>query len=139
MASMITTFDCGGARIRAHCRHLATVVTIQGEIGADNVERIAQYLRRFLLGNGPMVLDASAVGRCSAAGLSLLLTFDDECCAAGLEWTLVPGRAVRDMLSAADAGETFPVAASVHEALHTLADAIVRRRQLVLPLVKKSA
>ena len=34
---------------------------------------------------------------------------------------------------------TFPIARSVHEALHNLADAIVSRRQLVLPLIKKSA
>jgi anti-anti-sigma factor len=139
MASTITTFDCGGARIRAHCRHLATVVNIQGQIDADNVERVAQYLRRFLLGNGPVVLDMSDVTRCSVAGLSLLLTFDDDCSAAGLEWTLVPGRAVREMLADADAGDTFPVAVSLHDALHTLADAIVRRRQLVLPLIKKTA
>ena len=33
----------------------------------------------------------------------------------------------------------FPIARSVHEALRNLADAIVSRRQLVLPLIKKSA
>ena len=33
----------------------------------------------------------------------------------------------------------FPITLSVHEALHNLADAIVSRRQLVLPLIKKTA
>jgi hypothetical protein len=33
----------------------------------------------------------------------------------------------------------FPVTRSVHEALRNLADAIVNRRQLVLPLVRKTA
>ncbi|HKI43027.1 MAG: STAS domain-containing protein [Mycobacterium sp.] len=139
MTSTITTVDCGGARIRAHCRHLATVVTIQGEIDAVNVERLAQYLRRFLLDESPVVLDMSDVSGFTVAGLSLLLTFDDDCATAGLEWTLVPGRAVTELLSDAAAEETFPVARSVHEALRNLADAIVSRRQLVLPLIKKTA
>ncbi len=139
MASTTTTFDCGGARIRAHCRHLATVVTIQGEIDAVNAERVAQYLRRFILGNGPVVLDMSDVSRFTVAGLSLLLTFDDDCDAAAVEWILVPSPAVTELLSDAAAGDPFPVAQSVHEALRNLADAIVSRRQLVLPLIKKTA
>lgn len=125
--------------MRAHCRHLATVVTVQGEIDAVDVERIAQYLRRFLLGDSPVVLDMSEVSRFTVAGVSLLLAFDEECCAAGVEWTLVPGRAVTESLSDAAAVDTFPVARSVHEALRNLAEAIVSRRQLVLPLIKKTA
>ncbi len=139
MTSTTTTFECGDARIRAHCRHLATVVTIQGEIDAVNVDRIGQYLRRFLLGDSPVVLDMSEVSRFAVAGMSLLWTFDDDCRAAGVEWTLVAGPAVTEMLSAAAAEDTFPVTRSVHEALHNLADAIVSRRQLVLPLIKKTA
>ncbi len=33
----------------------------------------------------------------------------------------------------------FPIARSVREALRNLAEAIVNRRQLVLPLIKKTA
>jgi hypothetical protein len=33
----------------------------------------------------------------------------------------------------------FPITRSVHEALHNLADAIVSRRRLVLPLIRKTA
>ena len=51
------TFDCGGAQIRAHCHHLATVVTIRGEIDAINVDWVGAYIRRFILGNNPVVLD----------------------------------------------------------------------------------
>ncbi len=139
MAGTTTIFDCGGARIRAHGRHLATVVTIQGEIDATNVEQVAQYLRRFLLGGGPVVLDLSEVRRFTGAGMSLLLTFDDDCGAAGAEWTLVVGPAVTELLNDARAEDAFPTARSVHEALRNLADAIVSRRQLVLPLIKKTA
>jgi len=139
MISTLNTYDCGTAQARAHCRHLATVVTIEGEIDAVNVERIALYLRRFLLGDSPVVLDMTDVSRITTAGLSLLLTFDDDCEGAGLGWTLVAGSAVAELLAVAAAQEAFPVAGSVHEALRDLADAIVSRRQSVLPLIRKSA
>nr|WP_142280881.1 STAS domain-containing protein [Mycobacterium saskatchewanense] len=134
MTIAITTFDCGGARIRAHCRHLATVVSIWGEIDSDNVERVGEYLRRFILGNSPVVLDMSGVTEFTLAGVPLLSMFDDGCNAAGVEWTLVPSEAVSAMV-----GDVFPANHSVHEALRDLADAIDNRRQLVLPLIKKSA
>ena len=35
--------------------------------------------------------------------------------------------------------DLFPFTRSLHEALRNLADAIVSRRQLVLPLIKKTA
>ncbi|WP_424735854.1 STAS domain-containing protein [Mycobacterium sp.] len=129
------TFDCGGAQIRAHCRHLATVVTIRGEVDAVNVDRVSKYIRRFILGTEPVVLDMSAMTHFSPAGISLLCMFDEACCAAGVEWTLVASPAVIEVL-----GEgLFPITRSVHEALRNLADAIVNLRQLVLPLVRKTA
>lgn len=132
------TFDCDGAQVRAHCRHLATVVTIRGEIDALNVDRVGEHIRRFVLGSNPVVLDLSNVSRFAAVGISLLHGFDEGCRAAGVEWTLVPSPAVNDLLG--DGREDlFPVARSVHEALRNLADAIVSRRQLVLPLIKKTA
>lgn len=134
-------FDCGGAEIRAHCRHLATVVTIRGEIDAVNVDRVSEYLRRFVVTSNPVVLDISAVGDFAAAGISLLSMFDDECRAAGVEWTLVASPAVIDLLGeGCEQDEAmFPIARSAHEALRNLANAIVNRRQLVLPLIKKTA
>jgi anti-anti-sigma factor len=134
MTIAITTFDCGGARIRAHCRHLATVVTVRGEIDALNVEWVGQYLRRFILGNAPVVLDLSEVTYTGAIGVALLSAFDDDCRAAGVDWTVVPGPAAPELLS-----DMFPITESVHEALRNNADAIDSRRQLVLPLIKKSA
>jgi anti-anti-sigma factor len=131
------TFDCGGAQIRAHCRHLATVVTIRGEVDGVNVDRVGKYIRRFILGTDPVVLDMSAVTRFSPAGISLLSLFDEACLAAGVEWTLVASPAVIELLGEDPTG--IPITRSVHGALHNLADAIVNRRQLVLPLVRKTA
>jgi anti-anti-sigma factor len=133
------TFDCGGAQIRAHCRHLATVVTVRGDIDAVNVERVGEHIRRFVTGSNPLVLDLSDVSHFATEGISVLYDVDDDCRAAGVEWTLVAGPAVIDVLGPADADAVFPLTRSVREALRNLADAIVSRRQLVLPLIKKTA
>lgn len=133
-------FECSGAKVRAHCRHLATVVTIRGEIDALNFEPVSEYLRRFILASNPVVLDMSDVTHFAAAGIALLSVFDDECRAAGVEWTLVASPAVLEMLGESDQDdEMFPVTRSVQEALRDLANAIVIRRQMVLPLIKKTA
>lgn len=133
------TFDCGGAQLRAHCRPLATVVTISGEIDAGNLDLVSTHLRRFLLEPGPVVLDMSEVSHCTAAAVSLFHTMD----AAAVEWALVASPAIIELLGEAaddDASKAlFPMTCSVHQALSNLADAIVRRRQQLLPLIKKTA
>lgn len=134
--------ECSGARIRAHCRHLATVVTISGEIDAVNVDQIGESVRRFVLCDKAVVLDLSAVTHFSSAGVALFDVLDDECRAAGVEWMIVANPVVSALLGdVSDPAEatTLPMTRSVHEALGYLADGINGRRQLVLPLVKKSA
>ncbi|OBK48228.1 STAS domain-containing protein [Mycobacterium kubicae] len=131
--------ECGDAQVRAYCHHVATVVTIRGEIDAVNVDRLADYLRHFILEKDRVVLDLSDVTHFSAAGMSLLYTVDDECGAAGAEWKLVPSPAVIDQLCQSKDWALLPIARSVHEALRSLTDAIASRRRLMLPLIKKSA
>jgi hypothetical protein len=63
---------------------------------------------------------------------------DEDCRADGVEWTLVASPAVIELLGDGD-DAVFPIARSVHTALRNLADAIVSRRQLVLPLIRKTA
>ena len=134
-----STFAYGDAQLRAHCRHLATVVTIRGEVDASNADQIGEHLRRFVLGESPVVLDMSEVRRFGAPGHSLLAMLDEQCRAAGLEWVLVAGAAVTDALGDDGAQARFPTADSVRQALHDLADGIAGRRQLMLPLVRKTA
>ncbi|HTD79276.1 MAG TPA: STAS domain-containing protein [Chloroflexota bacterium] len=134
------TFDCGGAQIRAHCRHLATVVTVWGDVDAENLDRVGEYIRRFILAGNPLVLDLSELSHFAAAGISLLHRVDDECRAASVEWTLVASPAVMELVGGSGEYETvFAFTRSTREALRNLADAIVSRRQLVLPLIKKTA
>ena len=131
-------FHFGGAWVRAHRRQLATVVTIRGEIDAFNADRIGDHIRRFLLGEDRVVLDMSAVSQFAAAGIALLQTFDEDCRAEGVQWTLVTSPAVAELLGDGADGTAFSSTCSVHEALHDVADAIARRRRLVLPLVRTS-
>jgi anti-anti-sigma regulatory factor len=131
-------FDCHGAQIRAQCRHLATVVTIRGEIGAENVDPIAEHIRRFTLGENSLVLDLSDVSKFAGAGVWLLYAFDESCRAAGVEWTLVPGTAVTTALDD-DRDDAFAMTPSVREVLNDLSEAIIRRRRMALPLVRKTA
>jgi anti-anti-sigma regulatory factor len=134
-----STFDCGGARIRVYSRHLATVVTIQGDIDTRNVGRISAYARRFILAKTPVVLDLSEVNSLAAEGMSLLQAVDDACRGVEVEWTLVASPAVIETLRDFAGEAMFPVVRSVHEALHGFADAINRRRELLLPLIGKTA
>lgn len=132
-------FDCDGAQIRAQSRHLATVVTIRGEIDADNVDPVGEYIRRFTLGEKRVVLDLSGVSKFAGAGIWLLYAFDECCFAAGVEWTLVPSAAVTTVLSDDARDAEFAMTPSVREVLNDLSDAIIRRRRLALPLVRTTA
>jgi anti-anti-sigma factor len=133
------SIDCGGAQIRAQCRHLAMVVTIHGDIDATNVNRVSEHTRHFILPTNSLVLDLSGVDSFAAEGISLLYRIDEACRAAGMEWTLVASHAVIERLQDSGEGASFPMTRSVHRALRDLADVIVRRRQLLLPLIGKTA
>ncbi|MBX7431810.1 STAS domain-containing protein [Mycobacterium sp. Y57] len=130
------TIECGGAGIHAHCRQLATVVTISGRLDSDNAERARQYTERFILAEKPFILDLSGVTSFGADAVSLLFAVDDVCASAGVEWSLIASRAVEQTLR--DCGIEFAGAGSIPEALNHFADAMVARRQL-LPLLTKTA
>lgn len=132
-------FDCGGAQVRAHHRHLATVVHIRGEVDDANADRIAAHIRRFTLGDNPLVLDVADVSQFAEAAISLLYAFDADCRAAGVDWTLVASSAVTEALEDGGHDANFPLMRSVHDALRDRADAIAVRRRMALPLVRKTS
>jgi anti-anti-sigma regulatory factor len=132
-------FDCNGAAVRAQCRHLATVVTINGVVDATNVDQVSEYSKRFILPDKPFVLDLSALNCFATQAVRLLHRLDDVCGAAELEWSVVPSQAVNTALLVTHEESSFPVFGSVHEALHYFADANSARRRLLLPLLTKTA
>jgi anti-anti-sigma factor len=139
MTATIPSFECGRAQIRAHFRHLATVVRIQGDVDAVNVGRLIERIRRIIMANDPVVLDLSDINSFAEEGISLLDAVAEGCRGAEIEWTLVPSPAVTALLRDSDCDDIFPTARSVPAALHHFADMIDTRRQLLLPLVKKTA
>jgi anti-anti-sigma regulatory factor len=132
-------FDCDGAAVRAQCRHLATVVTISGTVDATNVDQVSEYSKRFILPDKPFILDLSGLDCFAAQAVRLLYRVEDACCAAGLEWSVVPSQAVNMALLITQEEFSFPVFGSVHEALQHFADANSARRRLLLPLLNKTA
>lgn len=132
-------FECAGAQVRAHYRHLATVVHIRGEIDDANVDRVSDHIQRFTLGENPLVLDVADVSQFAEAGISLLYAFDADCHEAGVEWTLVASSAVIEVLEDTGDDASFPLMRSVQEALRDRADAIQLRRRMALSLVRKTS
>ncbi|TQK30117.1 STAS domain-containing protein [Arthrobacter sp. SLBN-53] len=128
--------QCGGAELRAQCRHLALVVTVSGVIDDNNVESLTEQVRRLVLTEKPFVLDLTDVTFLSARGVALLYALDDECDMAGVEWALIAGAPVLDVLHMID--DAFPITVSVPEALHHFAEGTLARRRL-LPLLRKTA
>jgi anti-anti-sigma regulatory factor len=130
--------DCDGAQLRALCRQLATVVTVNGDVTGTNVDRIGDYAKRFVLMEKPFVLDLNGVNSFSAECVSMLYNLDEHCHHAGVEWSIIASQAVLRTLRLAGERETFPTAGSVAEALHHFADSMGERRRL-LPLLTKTA
>jgi anti-anti-sigma regulatory factor len=129
-------FDCDGARIRAHCRQLATVVSVSGSLDDANLDRVGQHTKRFVVREKPVILDLSGVNSASPHIVSLLYDIDDACTAAGVEWSLVASPPVHRALRLAQVD--VPTDGSVADALNHFADELLERRRL-LPLLTKSA
>ncbi|WP_082950026.1 STAS domain-containing protein [Mycobacterium sp. ACS4331] len=130
-------FDCSGARLRAQSRQLATVVSVSGQVHDDNIDRITEHARRYVLAATSVVLDLSGVTSFDDHDLCLLQAFDSDCAAAGQDWVLVPSETVLQVLGHSD--EAYPIAETVSEALSYFADETLRRRTLLLPLLTRSA
>ena len=129
--------ECGAAQLSAQSRHLATLMTVTGVIDAANVDQLYERSGCFVLPDTGFVLDLSGVTSFAVEGARLLSRVDAACRAAGIEWALVASRTVGDQLGAGSA--SYPLAASVPEALHRFADGIFARRRLLLPFLTKTA
>lgn len=130
--------DCDGAQVHAQCRHLATVVTVSGHIGADNVNRLEVVVTPYILAEKPFILDLSGVESCSRHVTSLLATVDADCHLVGVEWCLVPGDAVPAALFGSRDSDDYPMAHSAREALGYFAEEASARRRLI-PVFTKTA
>lgn len=132
------TLEFNGAQIRAHSRHVATVVTITGRIDSSNIDQLADRAKRFLFTDKPVIVDLSGVNSLAPQGVPVLTAFGEQCQAAGVEWVLIVSDAVADQLQAQNVDD-IPIVDSVAQALHDFDDEILNIRQVLLPLLRKSA
>ena len=132
------TVDYKGAHVRAHSRHMATVVAVSGRIDSANIDHVADYAKKLVLTDKPFVLDLSGVSTFTPPSIRLLCDIDDICSSAGVEWAVVASEAVNRRLRR-DSAVVFPVVSSVAEAEHEFDDEILNRRRFLLPLLSKTA
>jgi hypothetical protein len=119
---------------------LANVVTVGGSVSPENLDRLTAYVKRFIIDEKPFVLDLSAVDSVAAQAGQLLDAVGEACEKAGVEWAMVAGDVVTALLggdrSARESEEAeLPVVDSVPDALDHFADANLRRRTMLLPLL----
>jgi len=131
--------SCGGAEVRACSRHLATVVSIRGRVTADNLAQVIAQTKRFLLCDTSFVIDLRELKSMAPEGSALLMAIDDECATANTEWALVTGPAADRLFDGEMRNRMLPVVDSVADALHDFAEARMTRRDLLLPLLHRSA
>lgn len=110
----------------------ATVITAHGEIDAANADQLTEYVERFVRQSGRVVLDLSGLEFIGTAGFSALHRINVVCSAAGAQWVVVAGPAVRRLLRICDPDGTLPTALWLaHSALGAGSDEPLTRSGLL--------
>ncbi|MDT5132686.1 MAG: hypothetical protein QOE41_1997, partial [Mycobacterium sp.] len=89
---------CDGVHLSSHALGGATVIAATGEMDACNIHHLSDYVHHYLTGDRPVVVDLTELDFLGAQGISALLAINERCGEAGVDWALVPGRAVRRLL-----------------------------------------
>lgn len=131
--------DFRGAHIWGYRRHGSTVVAVSGRVDARNVGEVTTYVTRFVLADTPFVLDLGAVTAFTPRAAGLLEAVDARCATVGVDWALVAGDIVAQRMRGSVGSETLPMSDTVAEAEHQFDEAVLKRRRLLLPLLRKTA
>ncbi len=108
------------AKAYPHSRTVA-VVTLGGEIDASNAESAGLYLRGYVSVARPVVADLTDVAFLGASGMRQLLTLNDDCAKAGMQWALVTNHMVRRLFRILRVDDELPLTSSLGEALRRFA------------------
>jgi anti-anti-sigma factor len=123
----------------AQLRHLATILTISGDIDATNTDRVSSYATRLVPVGNALLLDLSGVTFFAAQSISVLVTVDDACDDAESPWALVTSHAVDRVLRISEHDDILPVASSVLDGMQYFADLARVRQQVPSPTRRPSA
>jgi anti-anti-sigma factor len=115
-----STFACGAADFTTFWMPPSTaIIAAVGALDAANATEFAQYAWR--AGRVThLLLDLTGIEFFGTAGYSELLAFNVRCAAEGVEWVMVPSRAVSRVLDLCDADSGLPVQPTVEAALKAL-------------------
>jgi anti-anti-sigma factor len=133
------TADRGGIDMRAQLRHLATILTISGDLDARNIDRVSSYATRLVPVGNALLLDLSGVAFFAAQSISVLVTVGDACDNAESPWALVTSHAVDRVLRISEHDDILPVASSVPDGMQYFADLARVRQQVPSPARLPSA
>jgi anti-anti-sigma factor len=84
-------------------------ITIRGDIDAYNAPDLAEYVFQRAANSRRMILDMSGVEFFSTAGFARLRTIEVRCERAGVDWTLIPSKAVLRVLTICDPRHSLPI------------------------------
>jgi anti-anti-sigma factor len=133
------TADRGGVDMRAHLRHMATILTISGDIDARNIDRVSAYATRLVPVGNALLLDLSGVTFFAAQSISVLVNVGDACDNAESPWALVTSHAVDRVLRISHQDHVLPVASSVPDGMQYFADLARVRHQIPSSAGRSSA
>ncbi len=110
------------AQFTAHWhRPSAILVSATGEIDAVNASHLTEYATRYLDGHRALVLDLEGLRFFGTDGLLALDEIRRHCAIQGIDWSVIPGRAVAKLLDISGDASTFPLSDSMPEAWEKLA------------------
>jgi len=112
---------CGAAIFSARlCAANRIAVTVVGEIDALNGREFGRYVERHARVSKQLVLDLRAVDFFGTAGFTALYYISVHCARSDVEWTIVAGPPVRQLLAVCDPDGEFPLAPDLSAALARL-------------------
>jgi anti-anti-sigma factor len=95
---------------------LTVVLSVYGELDADNADQLADVLCHFIRRRGGLIIDAGALRFCGVAGIRMFCELNRYVNAARVHWVLVLGRHAERM-AGTDEFVMLSTAKSVSEAL----------------------
>ena len=112
-----TSFDCDGAYVRAKTDRGLTVISINGEIDASNVDEVSRRASEVASDCDALIVDLAEVDFIALDGLHPLFALNMHCALTGTTWALIASRAVSRLLRLADRDRLLPAVGSATEAL----------------------
>lgn len=128
--------DFAGAQLFVYARSLGTVLRIDGEIDASNIDDLARAIGRFADLKAPLILDLSHLEFISVEGFRAFLVLNHQHRKARVHCSVVTGAAMRPLMRIVN-DHGLSVAGSVPEALQLIEDVVRARRQMLSDLVRR--